>query len=117
MIKWCIKLLESQKIITSTIQARHPLLKIHEVRKVDLITGVKLPAGLVTSLREGVAKRRDIFLAARYLKPLEKDYCNDLEDASSALRWLDLANEEPTTDDKKSLSCFTFDFKSLYDFL
>ena len=96
----------------------YPMLKIHKVRKVDLVPGVEPPARLVTSLREGIAKRSDVFLADRYLKPLEKDYCSDLlEDTSSALRWLDLMNRELSTDVKKRLSCFTFDFKSLYDSL
>ena len=63
-----------------------------------------------------MAKRSDVFLADRYLKSLEKDYCDDLlEDTSSALRWLDSANRDLDPEIKKTMSCFTFDFKSLYD--
>ena len=39
----------------------YPMLKIHKLRKVDLIPGVEPPARLVTSLREGVSKRSDVF--------------------------------------------------------
>jgi hypothetical protein len=96
----------------------YPMLKIHKVRKEELVPGVDPPARLVTSLRDGVAKRSDVYLADRYLKSLEKDYCDDLlEDTSSALRWLDLADRELTPDEKKQVNCFTFDFKSLYDSL
>ena len=96
----------------------YPMLKIHKLTKEELIPGVEPPARLVTSLRDGVAKRSDVFLADRYLKSLEKDYCDDLlEDTSSALRWLDSANRELDPEIKKTLSCFTFDFKSLYDSL
>ena len=60
----------------------------------------------------------DVFLADRYLKQLEKDYCKDLlEDTSSALRWLDKADRDLNPETKKTLNCFTFDFKSLYDSL
>ena len=96
----------------------YPLLKIHKVRKEDLVPGVEPPARLVTSLREGVAKRSDVFIADRYLKDLEKDYCTDLlVDTSDALRWLDEANRELSAARKKSVNCFTFDFKALYDSL
>ena len=96
----------------------YPMLKIHKVRKEELIPGVEPPARLVTSLREGVAKRSDVFLADRFLKSLEKDYCKDLlADTSDALRWLDAADQELSPNTKKELNCFTFDFKSLYDSL
>ena len=96
----------------------YPMLKIHKMRKEQLVPGVEPPARLVTSLKDGVAKRSDVFLADRFLKPLESDYCTDLlEDTSSALRWLDKINRELTPEIKKRLNCFTFDFKSLYDSL
>ncbi len=96
----------------------YPLLKIHKVPKVDLLPGVEPPARLVTSLRHGIAKRSDVFLADRFLKPLEKDYCKDLlRDTSDALRWLDTADREISSETKKTINCFTFDFKSLYDSL
>ena len=82
------------------------MLKIHKLTKEELIPGVEPPARLVTSLRDGVAKRSDVFLADRYLKSLEKDYCDDLlEDTSSALRWLDSANRDLDPEIKKTLSC------------
>ena len=96
----------------------YPMLKIHKLRRDQLIPGVEPPVRLVTSLRDGVAKRSDVFLADRYLSSLQKDYCGDLlEDTSSALRWLDLADRELDPEIKKALNCFTFDFKSLYDSL
>ena len=82
----------------------YPMLKIHKVRKEDLIPGVEPPVRLVTSLRDGVAKRSDVYIADKYLKPLEKEYCADLlEDASSTLRWLDRTNRELSSETKTSL--------------
>ena len=96
----------------------YPMLKIHKVKKEDLLPGVDPPARLVTSLREGVAKRSDVFLADHFLKELEKDFCKDLLlDTSDALRWLDTADTNLNTETKKTMKCFTFDFKSLYDSL
>ena len=71
----------------------YPMLKIHKVRKEELVPGVKPPVRLVTSLRDGVAKSSDVYIADKYLKTLEEEYCKDLlQDTSSALRWLDQAN-------------------------
>ena len=71
----------------------YPMLKIHKVKKEDLIPGVERRARLVTSLRDGVAKRSDVFLAETYLKSLAKDFCKDLlVDTSDALRWLNSTN-------------------------
>ena len=96
----------------------YPMLKIHKVRKEELIPGVEPPARLVTSLRDGVAKRSDVFIADRFLKTLEKDYCKDLlADTSDALRWLDSTDQELDSETKKKMNCFTFDFKALYDSL
>ena len=65
----------------------YPMLKIHKLRKEQLVPGVEPPARLVTSLREGIAKRSDVFIADRYLKALERDFCKDLlVDSSDALR-------------------------------
>ena len=94
----------------------YPMLKIHKLRKEQLVPGVEPPARLVTSLREGIAKRSDVFIADQFLKALEKDFCKDLlVDSSDALRWLDAANENLSPDTKKTMNCFTFDFKALYD--
>ena len=65
----------------------YPMLKIHKLRKEELTPGVEPPARLVTSLREGVAKRSDVYIADKFLKKLEKDYCKDLlTDTTDALR-------------------------------
>ena len=96
----------------------YPMLKIHKLRKEELVPGVEPPARLVTALREGVAKRSDVYIADHFLKKLEKDFCGDLlVDTSDALRWLDNANITLSSETKKSTKCFTFDFKSLYDSL
>ena len=63
------------------------MLKIHKMDKKDLLPGVDPPARLVTALQEGVASRSDVFIADRYLKHLERDFCEDLlGDTSEALR-------------------------------
>ena len=96
----------------------YPMLKIHKMRREELRPGVEPLARLVTSLRDGVAKRSDVFIADRFLKDLEKDYCKDLlTDTSDALRWLDSLELELDSDTKKKVNCFTFDFKALYDSL
>ena len=96
----------------------YPMLKIHKVRKEELVPGVEPPVRLVTSLRDGVAKRSDVFIADRFLKSLEKDYCKDLlVDTADALRWLDKVDQELNPETKKTMNCFTFDFKALYDSL
>ena len=80
--------------------------------------GVESPARLVTSLRESVAKRSDVYIADRFLKQLEKDFCKDLlVDTSDALRWLELKNDSLSVETKKQIRFFTFDFKALYDSL
>jgi hypothetical protein len=59
-----------------------------------------------------------VFIADRFLKDLEKDFCNDLlTDTTGALRWLEEVNNELDQSEKSKLSSFTFDFKSLYDSL
>ena len=96
----------------------YPMLKIHKLRKEQLVPGVEPPARLVTSLREGIAKRSDVFIADRFLRALEKYFCKDLLiDSSDALRWLDAVNHDLSPDTKKAMNCFTFDFKALYDSL
>ena len=96
----------------------YPMLKIHKLRKEDLVPGVEPPARLVTALREGVAKRSDVYIADQFLKKLEKDFCQDLlVDSSDALRWLEKANSTLSPGTKKTIKCFTFDFKALYDSL
>ena len=55
-----------------------PMLKIHKLKLEQLKPGCKPPARLVTALNNGVTKRSDVFLAQKYLKDLEKRFCNDL---------------------------------------
>ena len=96
----------------------YPMLKIHKLNKEDIKPGVNPPARLVTALQDGISKRSDLFLADRFLKELEKDYCKDLlKDTTGALRWLDELNEEIDPIEKSHLKAFTFDYKSLYDSL
>ena len=96
----------------------YPMLKIHKLTKEQLVPGVKPPARLVTALQEGISKRSDVFIADRFLKELEQDFCGDLlKDTNSALNWLDSVNQNYSTSNKKHMKSFTFDFKSLYDSL
>ena len=56
------------------------------------------------------------FVADHFLQDLERNYCKDLlKDTNNALSWLDKVNSKYTTQDKKKMRAFTFDFKSLYD--
>ena len=96
----------------------YPSLKIHKLTRSQLIPGVEPPIRLITALQEGVSKRSDVFLAEKFFKQLEEDYCKDLlKDTTDALKWLDRTNSEQPTSFKKTLRAFTFDFKSLYDSL
>ena len=96
----------------------YPMLKIHKLRKEDLNPGVNPPARLVTALQEGISKRSDVFLAENFMKDLETEYCKDLlKDTNNALLWLESVDKNYTTNIKKILKSFTFDFKSLYDSL
>ena len=92
------------------------MLKIHKLTKEELVPGVNPPSRLVTALQEGVSKRSDVFLADKFLKDLETNYCEDLlKDTNSALKWLDSVNEKYSVAEKKQMRAFTYDFKSLYD--
>ena len=78
----------------------YPSLKIRKLNEDQLVPGVEPPVRLITALQDGVSKRSDVFLADRYLRDLERDFCEDLD---------------PTV--KQNLHSFTFDFKALYDSL
>jgi hypothetical protein len=94
----------------------YPMMKIHKLTREELVPGVRPPARLVTALQEGISKRSDVFLADRFLKELEENYCQDLlKDTTSALQWLESVDSRYTTQEKKHMKAFTFDFKSLYD--
>ena len=92
-----------------------PSLKIHKLKPEDIKPGTDIPARLITCLQESVTKRSDVYIAEKWLKPLEKDYCQDLVfDTTECLKWLEWCNEKAKVS-KKSFNPFTFDFDSLYD--
>ena len=96
----------------------YPSLKIHKMRKTDLVPGVEPPIRLITALQDGISKRSDVYLAENMLKDLEKDFCEHfLQDTTDALKWLDGVNLNHSPCNKKSYRCFTYDFKALYDSL
>ena len=94
-----------------------PSLKIHKLSPEDLKPGVDIPVRLISCLQEGVSKRSDVYVAQKYLKDLEKDYCKDLvKDTTETLVWLEKFNDKSYTD-KRSYTPFTVDFQALYDSL
>ena len=96
----------------------YPSLKVHKLKKEELVPGVEPPIRLITALQDGISKRSDVFVAAKFLKDLEKDFCKDLlTDTTDALLWLDELDKTLPTSAKKRLKAFTFDFKALYDSL
>jgi hypothetical protein len=96
----------------------YPSLKIHKLAKEDIKPGVEPPIRLITALQDGISKRSDVFFAAKFLRTLEKEYCQDLlTDTTDALIWLDNVNETSPKFDKRQFKAFTFDFKALYDSL
>ena len=96
----------------------YPSLKIHKLEKEQLVPGVEPPIRLITALQDGVSHRSHVFLADRYLKDLERDFCGDLlTDTTDAIRWMEIVNNDLDEDEKSNLNAFTFDFKSLYDSL
>ena len=95
-----------------------PSLKIHKLQEKDITPGCKPPARIVSCLQEGVTKYSDVFLANKWLKELESDYCKDLvKDTIDTLKWLDDVNTSCSREFKLNLKPFTFDFESLYDSL
>ena len=96
----------------------YPVLKIHKLKRADLKPGVEPPIRLITALQEGVTRRSDVYLADRYLKQLERDFCSDLLiDTNDALAWPDNINDTLDHNTKRKLRAFTFDYKALYDSL
>ena len=96
----------------------YPTLKIHKVPVEQLVPGVEPPCRLITALQDGVSKRSDVYLADRYLRLLERDFCKDLLiDTNDTLWWLEVVNNTLDHNQKKKLRPFTFDYKALYDSL
>ena len=95
----------------------NPSLKIHKMKTEDLVPGADIPARLITCLQEGPTKRSDVYIAQKWLKDLEKDFCTDLvKDTNDALVWLEEINKR-SQKSKRHFQPFTFDFDSLYDSL
>ena len=95
-----------------------PSLKIHKLPPEELLPGANIPARLITCLQEGVTKRSDVFIADRWLKDLERDYCSDLvKDTTESLVWLDDKIDKLDISLKRKARPFTFDFAALYDSL
>ena len=95
-----------------------PSLKIHKMKEEDIKPGCVPPARLVSCLQEGVTKNSDVFIANKWLKGLESDFCKDLvKDTIDVLKWLDGVDKDCEVNVKTNLKPFTFDFANLYDSL
>ena len=96
----------------------YPSMKIHKCKTEDLKPGIEPPVRLITAMQDGITKRSDVFLADKFLRPLEKDFCKDLLlDTNDTLKWLDDTDKQLDPNLKSRLKSFSFDFKSLYDSL
>ena len=96
----------------------NPSLKIHKMEVDDIKPGCNPPARLITCLQDGVMSRNDIFIANKWLKELQEEFCSDIvQDSLEVLRWLDRIDYENDSELKKKFKPFTFDFASLYDSL
>ena len=96
----------------------NPNLKIHKMREEDIVIGCNPPARLISCFQDGVTKRSDVFIATKWLKPLEDDYCSDIvTDTIQTLKWLDNLDTTHSDKEKKMFLPFTFDFEALYDSL
>ena len=94
----------------------YPSVKIHKLNRDELKPGVSPPIRLITASQDGISKHSDVFLAKKWLKDLEKDFCKDLLiDSMDALNWLENVNTENERNSRCNFKGFTFDFKSLYD--
>ena len=59
-----------------------------------------------------------MFVATKFLRDLEKDFCSDLlTDTTDALLWLDDINGNSDSADRKQFKSITYDFNALYDSL
>ena len=95
----------------------NPSLKIHKMSVDEIQPGCDPPARLITCLQDGVTSRSDIYIAEKWLKPLQTDFCLDIvQDSMDVLIWLDEMNQA-SEQNKKAYKPFTFDFAALYDSL
>ena len=93
-----------------------PSLKIHKLKPEELVPGVDIPARLITCLQQGVTKRSDVYLVEKWLKSLERDYCEDLvTDTTDTLIWLENCDKRAKST-SKNFTPFTFDFDSFIRF-
>ena len=91
----------------------NPSLKIHKMNIDEIKPGCDPPARLITCLQDGVTSRSDIFIAGKWLKPLQEQFCQDIvQDSIDVLNWLNDLDKMPE-ERKKSFKPFTFDFASL----
>ena len=56
----------------------NPSLKIHKMKIEDIKPGCDPPARIITCLQDGITSRSDIYIAEKWLKPLQKDFCLDI---------------------------------------
>ena len=88
-----VGLTENNQKSTASIYKRgdtyfNPSLKIHKMEINDIKPGCNPPSRLITCLQDGVTKRSDVFIAEKWLKPLQKDFCMDIvEDSMDVLVW------------------------------
>ena len=72
---------------------------------------------MITCLQNGATKRSAVYIAAKWLKDLERDYCKDLiKDTNDTLDWLENLNEKAKKHEKH-FKPFMFDVEALYDSL
>ena len=92
-------------------------MKIHKLKPEEIVPNCDIPVRLITCLQDGASKRSDVYIAEKWLKGLEKDYCKDLlKDTTEALVWLEAMNDKGK-ELRRNLNPFTFDFEALYDSL
>ena len=96
----------------------NPSMKIHKMKLEDIKPGCDPPARLITCLQDGVTSRSDIFIANRWLKSLQSDFCEDIvNDSVDILNWLNSISTEISESNVNNVKPFTFDFAALYDSL
>ena len=85
----------------------NPSMKIHKMNLDEIKPGCDPPARLITCLQDGVTSRSDIFIAEKWLKQLQKQFCLDIvQDSMEVLNWLSDLDKMPT-ETKKTFKPFT----------
>ena len=71
---------------------------------------------MITCLQDGVTSLSDIFVANKWLKPLQGNFCKDIvSDSVDILHWLNNISSEVNEFNVNNVKPFTFDFAALYD--